>query len=178
MYWMEPDTLPVKVGWLEWLHKETQQMQAQGVWMRGSLQQHNMKMYGDLDRYHVNGNALYSVGSKPFRTFLRHARRYVPTDVTAFDYAIYVWRSQAGAADKGHAYITQMVHHKFQETATISNHPADLCPSLRDWTRRHPLARVVHGNQVLQLLEGSKCCESSADSQSFDVESRAETELS
>jgi len=175
MFWMEPDTLPVKTGWLEALTRETQQMEAQGVWMRGSIQQHNMKMYGDLDRYHLNGNAIYAVGSKPFRTFLRHARRYVPTDVTAFDYAIQVWRAQYGKQDQGHAYITQVVQHKFQETATLSNHPSDLCPGVADWSHRNPLARIVHGNQVLQLLQGSKCCETSSFEES--MLQRAQTEL-
>eukprot|EP00658_Telonema_sp_P-2_P046816 TRINITY_DN3514_c0_g1_i4.p1 TRINITY_DN3514_c0_g1~~TRINITY_DN3514_c0_g1_i4.p1 ORF type:complete len:432 (-),score=88.73 TRINITY_DN3514_c0_g1_i4:330-1625(-) len=174
MFWAEPDVVGIRQNWLESLYVEAEQMRAQGVWQRGSTQQHNRKIDSETDRWHINGNALYSLQSPGFRSFLRQARKYNPAGVTAFDYALFNWRAPRGR--EAYAAIAQLVAPKFQYTESIQNHPADLCPGLGSFTKRHPAALLAHGNEVLRLIAGSGCCELFADD-AF-LETRLATELS
>eukprot|EP00658_Telonema_sp_P-2_P046817 TRINITY_DN3514_c0_g1_i5.p2 TRINITY_DN3514_c0_g1~~TRINITY_DN3514_c0_g1_i5.p2 ORF type:complete len:145 (-),score=27.64 TRINITY_DN3514_c0_g1_i5:330-764(-) len=70
--------------------------------------------------------------------------------------------------------LTQIL--TLQYTESIQNHPADLCPGLGSFTKRHPAALLAHGNEVLRLIAGSGCCELFADD-AF-LETRLATELS
>ena len=96
----------VRPGWLQALYQLA--VAEQGAWMVGSLQQHNRKMYGHNDYYHINGNALHRFDSEAYRMFLRRARLAHPN---VFDYAVMIERMQGGAA---HAHIGQMVTHRIE----------------------------------------------------------------
>ena len=96
MFWMEADTFGVRPGWLQALYQLA--VVEQGAWMVGSLQQHNRKMYGHNDYYHINGNALHRFDSEAYRMFLRRARLAHPN---VFDYAVMIERMQVIAQPSG-----------------------------------------------------------------------------
>ena len=50
-------------------------------------------MQSDQDKFHLNGNALYSLQSVAFRKFMRDTKRLFDQGTDAFDYAIYQWRT-------------------------------------------------------------------------------------
>lgn len=152
MFWMETDVYGVRPMWLEGLYNLA--VSHQGAWMIGSMQQHNRRMYGPLDYYHINGNALHAFDSDAYRMLLRKARIEHPH---VFDYAIQIWRTQQGPM---HAHIAQQVMHRFQYTKYIQNHPADVCMrTLEDFLIRHPSTFMVHSKAISALIRCSDCCQ-------------------
>jgi hypothetical protein len=69
VFYMEPDTRPVRSNWLIALQKEIGM--GSSFWIRGSMYR-GFKSYPTTympNKYHINGNAIYNIGDDSFRNF-------------------------------------------------------------------------------------------------------------
>ena len=51
-------------------------------------------MQSDQDKFHLNGNALYSLQSAAFRKFMRDTKKLFDQGNDAFDCAMHQWRTE------------------------------------------------------------------------------------
>lgn len=65
IFYMEPDTRPIRQNWLIGLYKECID---ENFWIKGSIQR-GKKMKSFTDSFHINGNAIYNIGDENFRNF-------------------------------------------------------------------------------------------------------------
>ena len=71
VFYMEPDVRPIKSNWLNGLVRE---IGNENFWMKGSCFRGDLNKFMKNDPYtpnymHINGNALYKIGSKDFNHF-------------------------------------------------------------------------------------------------------------
>lgn len=115
MLWLEPDVAIVRAHWLDAAAQTVESYQrllgGDGIWMLGSIPRGDggsSKRWRSpavkfSQRFHLNGNAVYNVGSDAFHRFVAHVRNNsVPSTATwqsgrhgnAFDVdiATYLWQ--------------------------------------------------------------------------------------
>ena len=135
--WMEPDVLPVQTHWLERMTEEVaDNAQCQRWWIKGSNPR-CARWYGRIrDRrdYHLNGNALYSLGSSRFSDFRQRVIDFYPGGThpesakaggcatgadyeLGMDHAMYQYRLQADTFEYSKAVMGKFVYSDF-----IQNH--------------------------------------------------------
>eukprot|EP00658_Telonema_sp_P-2_P021858 TRINITY_DN18716_c0_g1_i6.p1 TRINITY_DN18716_c0_g1~~TRINITY_DN18716_c0_g1_i6.p1 ORF type:complete len:407 (+),score=69.34 TRINITY_DN18716_c0_g1_i6:97-1221(+) len=169
MFWGEPDTFPVRAGWLDGLFRKAIDMHHGPWWELGTVQSFVRRNQNNADRFlwHTNGNALYRYDSPAFAEFVSQA---IPEGMEgAFDTSLYEHRfgeSKWGLSRKLPLLAHTNIHllHRFGYTEAVKNHPQDLCmPNLKNWTERWPGVFLVHSKAFGALLKCSRCCETSSD---------------
>lgn len=147
MFYMEPDNLPCRTGWLTALDRESRV--PGGFWVRGSILRDGVE---DTGRYsyasHINGNALYAIGNKEFRAFLSKVETSFwarPNDfLGGYDVALHTLRSDR-------SFMTWIEYtesvHLFQYTQLVQNlfrtqgNASEIC-------QRYPSTYFIHGREV------------------------------
>lgn len=163
IFWMEPDVVPVRHGWLDALYEETFFMRREGIWQKGSNPQyaHSVDVLAAQDPqvalyelFHINGNALFDFKSKAFGQYLTGCAGLVPG---SFDFSLFKYRYQQASAP--FQQVSQRGLSRFQYTELIMNNPSDLCsPSLSSFLDTHKDVVVVHGKAARAIRLGTKCC--------------------
>jgi hypothetical protein len=147
MYYMEPDNLPCRAGWLTALGRESHV--PGGFWVRGSILRDGIE---DTGRYpyaaHINGNALYAIGDQAFREFLSKVEESFwarPNDfLGGYDVALHTLRTDRSFMTW--IEYTQTVH-LFQYTELVQNlfrtkgNASDICRSFSS-------TYFIHGREI------------------------------
>jgi hypothetical protein len=77
---MEPDNLPIQSYWIDTLLQESNQIQCNEYWQKGSIS-HCDSRYGKIGErhdFHINGNSLYCLNDVQFYDYLRKVQAYYP----------------------------------------------------------------------------------------------------
>lgn len=72
IFYMEPDSLPIKHFWLDQLMLEVKTKNEDLIWMKGSKYRGNPMLLKERSKafaLHINGNSIYNIGSSKFREF-------------------------------------------------------------------------------------------------------------
>ena len=159
MYYMEPDNIPCKQGWLDQLFRESRV--PGGFWVRGKFVE-SLRKSGSIIRdrdpvtgqypysQHINGNALYAIGDADFRSFVSHIVEPAfwgdPDEfLGGYDVALYMIRQNRTLISW--IYYTETIH-LFQYTSLIQNlyrtpgNSSLICDEF-------PKTYLVHGREVV-----------------------------
>lgn len=157
-YYMEPDVQPVRSNWLNALDASVR-WPNQPFWMKGSIYRGNNKgVYATRhppQYYHINGNAIYNLGDRAFRSFyVKHYRPFCQQQQQQH-------QQVAGSAQKPkersydtdffrflhsmeHVEVARNVFHKFVYTDVVQNFWRSSY-SLAKIRAEHPNTHLVHG---------------------------------
>lgn len=117
MWYMEPDTWPIRPGWLDAVEEESRWGD---FWVRGSVMRYAPRFHIGWEPFrtsylrHINGNALYALGDVCFDRF-----RYL-VDQQYGDGAYDVARAFY-LLDVGHIMTFQAVAHRFQVSRVVAD---------------------------------------------------------
>lgn len=153
IYYMEPDVQPVRANWLNALDASVRWPNQQ-FWMKGSIYRGNNKaVYATRyppQYYHINGNAIYNLADRAFRSFyVKHYRpfaqqqqpnapgqkpkeRSYDTDFFRFLHTM------------EHVEVARNVFHKFLYTDVVQNFWRSSY-SLSKIRTDHPNTYLIHG---------------------------------
>lgn len=147
MWWMEPDTWPLRRGWLDAVVRESTWGD---FWVRGSPMRYQPRMHVGWEpfrtRYlrHMNGNALYALNDQCFAAFRRVAATMFPGK--AFDVAM-----MFALLDVRAIMRFQSVAFRFQYSRVVAD--ASVARVDRDTAlREYPGTYLVHGKN--RFLKG------------------------
>lgn len=138
MFYMEPDTYPIRSNWLHAVQEETSYGD---FWQRGPIMRYPTKFNIALEpfrsRYqrHINGNSIYRIGDSCFSAYRKLVRDEYGNG--AFDVAMVYYR-----LDSSRLAVWQAVAHRFQVSTLVvglSVHHFDNLPDL------FPTTYLVHG---------------------------------
>jgi hypothetical protein len=120
IFYMEPDTRPIRSNWLMAIEKEIGET---NFWIKGSYYLGSPEFI-DINkiflRFHINGNAIYNIGDEEFSNFYfnnlrpyiqRHNDSFYAYDVDFFEYIF----------DKDNYRKVQNIIHNFVTTEVILN---------------------------------------------------------
>jgi len=146
--YMEPDMVPIRENWL--VHVITQvEWPIPEFWIKGSIFR-GSEIYLVMQPYkpgmmHLNGNALYNLGSEEFRKFYFHrvrpyvVKKHYGDSINAYDTDFYEYLDDPKKYDK----VREVLHY-FQYTDMIQNHWHSPW-SAKQLTAQFPNAVLVHG---------------------------------
>jgi hypothetical protein len=146
-FYMEPDCLPVRPNWLNALDTSVR-WPAAVFWMRGSIYRGNNKgVYATRHPpqvFHINGNALFNLADRRFRTFyVKHFRPYVnavsKTRERSFDTEFYRFLH-----DIDNIMVTRAVIHRFQYSEFVQNF----------WRSSYSLAKIKNDFPDTYFIHG------------------------
>lgn len=139
MFYMEPDTWPVRANWLEAVHNESTWG---GFWMRGTVMQYPPKFNIGVEPFrtqyqrHMNGNSIYKLDDPCFDKYRELTRNYYGNG--AFDVAMTMYR-----LSMRRIRTFQAIAHRFQASNVIADlgvtwfSEAELVSSLPDTYLAH-----------------------------------------
>ena len=102
-FYMEPDCLPIKCGWIEALERESNTRKGR-FWMQGSVFRGNQDIWRGVKRFdiplflHINGNAMYNIGTGSY--FREYYLLLVEADAWRKD-LLKTWALASGESIKG-----------------------------------------------------------------------------
>ena len=156
--WMEPDVLPVQRHWLERMTEEVaDNVQCQRWWIKGSNPR-CASWYGHIrDRrdYHLNGNALYCLGSDRFADFRQRVIEHYPGGTASvspkaggcatgaefeegMDHAMYQYRLRADTFEYSKSIMAKFVYSDYMQNHCQEPYKAEQV------TRDEPATYLVH----------------------------------
>lgn len=116
MFYMEPDTWPVRASWLEALHNESKWG---GFWMRGTVMQYAPKFNVGIEPFrtqyqrHLNGNSIYRLDDVCFDKYRALSRNAYGNG--AFDVAMTMYRLSTRRIR-----TFQVTAHRFQASNVVA----------------------------------------------------------
>jgi hypothetical protein len=123
-FYMEPDSLPIRSGWMDVLHDITFS-QTNPFWVQGSMYRGVVEL-APSQRLHINGNAIYST-SDDYHEFLRAVLKYKfhVFDVDQYEYLKTYPNKHIAIAHKFiyTDYIMNMYHTHYNETILKRDNP-------------------------------------------------------
>lgn len=143
IFYMEPDCIPIRSNWLQAINQQIIMPNAY-FWMKGSIFRGKMNVIKSAEVYnhiHINGNAIYNVGSDDFRKFyFEIVRPFISEKFKegAYDtdiYKVLLWQK---------AKYTASFFHLFQFSDYIQNHWHSEY-SLNDILEENPNTFLIHG---------------------------------
>jgi len=143
---MEPDTFPIRSGWL---HKVfTEAVCGADFWMKGShsrdTTEHSVLHYG----WHINGNALYNLANEVTLNMLYGILEQA--DPPIYDIAIEKWIVRNPK--------TVEIVRRYRHLYTISDFVYNTGPrdwSVHQWRKEFPNTYFVHGNMIHEEPEAT-----------------------
>lgn len=148
IFYMEPDTRPVRSGWLNALQDE---IYKSTFWVKGAIFRgfYELKINKYLpNKYHINGNAIYNIGDEKFSEFyfgmLRPFVERHNDSVTAYDTDFSEFLFDIDNYD----YMRTILHN-FVLTETIQNLWMQNY-SVRKIRMSHPRTFLIHGGYPMQ----------------------------
>jgi hypothetical protein len=141
MFYMEPDTWPLRANWLPRLDMLTQDP---GMWMRGSMMRYEPRFvlapepFRSLYTHHLNGNGIYELHDPCFARYRNGVRREYGAG--AFDVAMTMYRMRRGRYELDHALA-----HRFVATDVVIDLGVEEYKSLEQLRQRFPDTYLVHG---------------------------------
>lgn len=147
--YMEPDMLPIQSQWLVRITNQVEWPTPE-FWMLGSIYRGSIEHVEGTtylpNKYHINGNAIYNIGSENFRQFyFKQVRPYIVVEhgdsVNAYDTDIYEYLMAPKNYD-----ASRHVMHFFQYTDLMQNkwHSNWFAHQL---AANHPNTVLVHGGE-------------------------------
>jgi hypothetical protein len=136
IFYMEPDTRPVRAQWLETLYREAAVHHP--FWMRGAV----ANLEGADPSPHINGNALYRYNDPGFHGYICDARGAYAREPN-FARSLHVHREKRALAE----LFPMFSHASFLRS--LGAQQVDLDAFLRD----NPRTVLVHGRGMVAVLE-------------------------
>lgn len=146
IFWMEPDCHPIRNGWLTHLYASA--VSSGPYWILGSARRGTYELLRQYEniKNHINGNAIYRVGSKGFRSYLEAVHDDFYQDLTrylrSFDIAIHLYRRKILPKCRQ----TDLLH-RFQYTDVIVNFWRSEI-GVAEILERYPSAYLAHGRNI------------------------------
>ncbi|MDR5172036.1 hypothetical protein IHQ56_09420 [Methylobacillus flagellatus] len=165
IFYMECDCVPVQAGWLDRIIALA--ASDHESWLIGSYYRGIAKLDKRFSR-HINGNALYRVGSSEFMDFVRafwHPRLHQVIESVdprmAYDCLLsYIFTDADPFAANEAWQLLQETGHRFRATALIQNISAaadaareDIPELVLEIRQRHPETYLLHGHAFLRLVQ-------------------------
>ena len=147
MFYMEPDCRPIKKNWLIALQSEV--YDNANFWMKGAFFRGDIKFLYENEylpnKYHINGNSIYNLGSDYFadfyfKTLRPYIKRHVES-ITAYDTDISEF-----IMDKKNIQIVGRIIHNFIFTEIILNY-WHTNYTVKDVNTENPNSYLVHSGQ-------------------------------
>lgn len=147
--YMEPDLLPIRPKWLDALDElcryPNDPFWIKGSTFRGSLSVMRTRIIYNL--FHINGNAIYNLGDKGFRTFYHHmVRPYIKALYPDQSYDTDIFKFLLATSNYNYARLHA---HQFQFTDSIRNmwHTNFTLESVRS---ESDIVMMVHGGTIVE----------------------------
>merc|ERR1712216_1056025 len=135
MFYMEPDTRPIKKFWLDKVFREIHD--SSPFWSKGSIGR-----YGTGEIPHLNGNSIYRWNDAAFAEFVRKSKGAF-TQYASFDQSIYTYLQKH---KKYEAY------HLFHFADFMQNRANVPIPDLNAFITEFPNTFLVHGKSIVKTL--------------------------
>jgi hypothetical protein len=140
MFYMEPDTWPLRPNWL---HRVDALTRDPVLWMRGTLMRYRPRFilapepFRSIYTRHINGNAIYELHDPCFAHYRDLVRQ--DHDPAAFDVALALYRMRRGRYDLDHA-----IAHRFGITDVVIDLGVESYATEDDLRQKFPGTFLAH----------------------------------